>query len=249
MGRSLDEIRQLRERISEGTLSEPAAEVERLRVKSRIVGVLLEDARRYAARTVADAAGMLGISEEEYTAFEAGTTTPSLPQLEVLAYYFNVPLQHLLYGDTLAVERNEAQIRSRVADVLMLRQRVIGVRLAQLREDGGRSVEQVAAEASLPVETVKAVEIGEVSLPLNELERLIQAVRANLDDLIDGHGPVGSYVQAQQEFDEFAELPPEMREFILRRINRTYLDLAMRLSNMEVGRLRSIAESILEITY
>lgn len=248
MGRSLDEIRRLRKRISEGTLSEPAAEAERLTVKSRIVGVLLEDARQFAGRSAAETADLLGLSEDEYLAFEAGTHTPSLPQLEVMAYFFNVPIQHLLYGDTLAVERREAEVRQRVSDVLMLRQRVIGVRLAQLRDEGGRTVEQVSAESGLPVETIQAVESGQVSLPLNQLEKLVQAVRANLDDLMDGHGPVGSFVQAQREFDEFTELPPEMRDFILRRINRTYLDLAMRLSDMEVDRLRSIAESILEIT-
>ena len=249
MGRSLDEIRRLRERISEGTLSEPAAEVERLTVKSRIVGVLLQDARHYAARSTQETADLLGISETDYLEFEEGNASPTLPQLEILAYFFNVPIQHLLYGDTLAVERNEDEIRSRATEVIMLRQRVIGVRLQQLREEGGRTVEQVAEESGLPVETVQAVESGQVALPLNELEKLIQATRANLDDLMDGHGPVGTFVQAQREFEQFAELPPEMRDFILRRINRTYLDLAMRLSNMEVGRLRSIAESILEITY
>jgi transcriptional regulator with XRE-family HTH domain len=249
MGRSLEEIRRLRERISAGTLSEPAAEAERLTIKSRIVGVLLQDARRYATRSTKESAGLLGIPETDYLAFEEGTTSPSLPQLEILAYFFNVPIQHLLYGDTLALERNEDEVRSRAADVLMLRQRVIGVRLQQLREEGARTVEQVAEESGLPVETVLAVESGQTALPLNELEKLIQANRANLNDLMDGHGPVGRFVQAQLEFEEFAELPPEMRDFILRPINRTYLDLAMRLSTMEVGRLRSIAESILEITY
>lgn len=249
MGRSLEEIRRLRERISEGTLSDPQVEVERLTVKSRIIGVLLEDARRAAARSIEDTADLLGVTETEYKDFEKGGETPSLPQLEVLAYYFNVPVQHLLNGDTLAIERREKEVRERVSDMLMLRQRVIGVRLRQLREEGGRSVEQVSGESGLSLETIQALEAGQISLPIAELEKVTQAVRANLDDLIDRHGPVGSYVQTQREFEAFAELPPELREFILRRINRTYLDLAVRLSGMEVDQLRTIAESILEITY
>jgi hypothetical protein len=39
-----------------------------------------------------------------------------------------------------------------------------------------------------------------------------------------------------------------MRQFILRPINRSYLELAMELSDMEVDKLRTIAESILDIT-
>ena len=45
------------------------------------------------------------------------------------------------------------------------------------------------------------------------------------------------------------ELPEDVREFILRPINRSYLDLAIRLSGLSVERLRGIAEGILDITY
>jgi len=44
-------------------------------------------------------------------------------------------------------------------------------------------------------------------------------------------------------------MPVEMQVFVSKPINRPYLELAIRLSEMSVDRLRSVAEGLLEITY
>jgi hypothetical protein len=48
---------------------------------------------------------------------------------------------------------------------------------------------------------------------------------------------------------EFSELPSELQQFVCKPINRPYLELAMRLSDLPVDRLRTVAEGLLEITY
>jgi transcriptional regulator with XRE-family HTH domain len=248
MGRKLEDIRRLRERITSGQLTGVEAQQERLLVKSRIVGTLLKDARNASARSEADSAAILGMSEAEYRAIEAGTQSPTLPQVEVLAYFFNVPVGHFWKGNTLSVERHEEDIKTRVPEIMMLRQRIIGVQLRRLRERSGLSVEQVAKESGMAAELIQEVEAGQRAASINELETLTITVRASLDDLMDGHGPVGSWLQAQEDFEAFSDLPVEIRAFILRPINRSYLELALRLSEMEVDKLRGIAESILDIT-
>ena len=44
-------------------------------------------------------------------------------------------------------------------------------------------------------------------------------------------------------------MPAEIRDFALKPINQSYLELAMKLSKMPAGQLRVIAEGLLEITY
>ena len=44
-------------------------------------------------------------------------------------------------------------------------------------------------------------------------------------------------------------LPLEMQVFVSKPINRPYLELAMRLNDMSVDKLRGVAEGLLEITY
>jgi len=223
---------------------------ERLRVKNRILGILLRDAREDAGRTADECADLLGIPTDGFTDFETGHQSPSLPQLEVLAYYFNLPIEHFFAAEkTLKAQRAEDELKDHVPDLLMLRQRVIGIKIKQLREDAGLSIQAVADRTSLSVERITAVEQGRESVAVNELELVAHAVRANLSDLFDGHGTVGSWLKSQAEFEQFKKLPDEYREFVLKPINRSYLDLAIRLSKLDVDSLRTIAESILEITF
>ena len=48
--------------------------------------------------------------------------------------------------------------------------------------------------------------------------------------------------------EDFTDLPLEMQAFISKPINMPYLELAQRLSEMSVDRLRGVAEGLLEIT-
>lgn len=222
---------------------------EQLILKNRIVGTLIRDARIASGRSVTDASLLLGVEERAYLAFEAGQQAPSLPQLEVLAYFYNVPLSHFWDSKTLAAKSAEDPVKSRVPEVLMLRQRIIGVRVRQIREQRGYTIEQVAEATGHEPRQIANVERGVSTLPLHELELVASAIGARLDELIDRHGPVGNWLSTQEEFDKFADLPADLRQFILKPINRSYLELAMRMSEMQVDRLRTIAESILEITY
>jgi hypothetical protein len=48
--------------------------------------------------------------------------------------------------------------------------------------------------------------------------------------------------------DDFLELSPELQAFVSKPINRPYLELAQRLSEMSVDKLRSVGEGNLEVT-
>jgi transcriptional regulator with XRE-family HTH domain len=226
----------------------PSAQ-ELLTVRKRIMGILLHDARDAAGHSIEETADMLGINPEEYARFEGGDHTPTLPQLEILAYFFNTPIKHFWGTQTLVETKKEHNIKERVPELVMLRQRVIGARIRQLRERAGLSLSDVAERSGMSANQLEVVERGLLSLPVTLLERVANAVNSNIDDLLDGHGTVGNWLQAQEQFDAFAELPTDLREFIVRPINRSYLELAIRLSQMKVNELRTIAESILEITY
>ena len=46
-----------------------------------------------------------------------------------------------------------------------------------------------------------------------------------------------------------SDLTPEMQQFVEKPVNQPYLEIAMRLSELPVDKLRTLAESLLEITY
>ena len=53
---------------------------------------------------------------------------------------------------------------------------------------------------------------------------------------------------SEEAVQQFLEMPMELREFVAMPVNRPYLQLAMKLSNMSRDKLRSVAEDLLDIT-
>lgn len=222
---------------------------ELFQIKNRILGVLIQEARQASGQSQADCADLLGVSQTVFASFEAGQVAPSLPQLELLAFVFNLPIKHFWGADTLASTRRHDEIKERVPELIMLRQKMIGIKVLQLREKAGFSVAQVSEKTGISADRIAEIEHGNTEVPVSELEFLVRAVQGVLDDMVEDRGPVGNWLQAQKDFEAFAKLPAEMRSFVLKPINRSYVELAIKLSQMQVDQLRSIAEGILEITF
>jgi hypothetical protein len=95
---------------------------------------------------------------------------------------------------------------------------------------------------------LEAYELGEQPVPVPDLDAIAFALRSTVKDFQDQHGPVGAWLAQQNALKGFEGLSPEMQAFISKPINRPYLELAQRLSDLSVEKLRSVAEVLLEIT-
>jgi len=215
-------------------------------IRAKKLGVLIRDARMTAGRSIQDCAAAMGVGVEIYEAFEIGDQSPSLPELEFLAYFLDIPLEHFWGEETLTarLEKNRIDVQK----LAMVRQRVIGVMLRKARLDAEKTLEEVAQAAGLPIEDLEAYEYGELPVPVPVLENLVGILNRDLREFQDRKGPVGVWFIQQRALQDFKELPPELQEFVSRPINRPYLELAQRLSEMSVDKLRGVAEGLLEIT-
>ena len=130
-----------------------------------------------------------------------------------------------------------------------LRQRMIGVKMRQARLESGLSIEDLALQTGVDAARLEGFELGQEPVPLPELEGLCGALGRPIQEFQDRHGPVGVWQTKQRVLREFQELPLELQAFVSKPTNRPYLELAMRLNEMSVERLRAVAEGLLEITY
>jgi hypothetical protein len=96
---------------------------------------------------------------------------------------------------------------------------------------------------------IKAYELGERPMPLPELEALVKALGGRVESFFDRTGPIGQWLMNEEAIRDFLELPLELRQFVAIPVNRPYLELAMKLSNMSRDKLRSVAEDLLDITF
>lgn len=219
-------------------------------LRSRKLGVLIFDARTAARRSTEECAGLLGISEDQYQFYESGQQAPSLPELEALAYYFDIPLEHFWSHQSLS--ENETQKKTELEQNIRLRQlrdRMIGARMRLIRNQANLSLHQLAERTGLSEQQIKQYEMGEVSVPLTDLEILVKTLDTRVEDFFDNHGPIGNWRAQKLTVNKFKELVPELQDFVCLPVNRPYLELAMRLSQLSVEKLRSVAEGLLEITY
>lgn len=215
------------------------------RTRAKILGVLIRDARLYAGRTLDDCANLLGISTDAFEQVEYGESVLSLPDLEVLAMYFKVPLSHF-WGDQTLGNHHRTDYRS----ILQKRRANIGQLLQDTRLKQNRTVEDLANEVDVTAADVAAYEAGEKPIPLFKLDRLARYLGHSLNYFIDDKsGPLADHEAEQKIETRLHELPPEMRRFVAEPINLSYLEIAMRLSQMDVKSLRTVAENILNITF
>jgi transcriptional regulator with XRE-family HTH domain len=215
-------------------------------LRARILGVLMKEARLAARKTGKECAEAMGCLPAVYTAYEQGQKSPSLPETELLAYFLDVPPAHFWGDRSLAETKTAAPLP---AAVTRLRDRIIGAQLRKARTAAKAKLKATAESAGLSSSRLTAYELGEKSIPLPELETLASGLGLSLDDLLEAHGQVGDWESTHQAVERLRQLAPDLREFVSQPANEAYLRLAQHISQMPVDKLRSLAESLLEITY
>lgn len=213
--------------------------------RAQMLGNLIREARLYAGREVEETAVALSLSPEQYTQIEAGEGDISLPELEALALYFKVPMGYFWGREKLITPRPVDY-----QNLITLRHRVIGVLLRQLRLQARQSPQALADLIGVEVETIHDYETGKTAVPYLHLETLSRHLDVPITHFVDDqHGPLGRHEAEQRLQKIFGELDPEMQAFLSNPTNVSYMGTAKILSEMDVQRLRQVAESILDITF
>lgn len=224
------------------------ADNKSLTIRAKIIGVLLRDARLAAGKSLKECSAVLGLAASAYSAFELGKKSISLPELELIAYYLDTPLTHF-WGDATISDAGERGADMNTAELVSLRQRIIGAQLRQTRMSKSMSQKELAATIGVTPARIKSFEFGKRPIPVPELEALSWVLGLKIEHFFEKLGPVGEWDAARRAFERFKELPPEVQEFVGNPANESYLRVAMRLADMPSDRLREIAEDILNITF
>ncbi len=218
---------------------------ESYRLRGKMLGVLIQDARLDARRSTEDCAQVLGIPPQEFASWEYGDSIPNLPQLEILAHYFGVPVSRFWSQDTLESERSQEVDAQK--EYKKLRHRMIGALLRQAREEAEISVEQLSQDTYISADVINSYELGE-PIPLNELTTLSSGVKKNLSYFLENSSHIGELLAIRETWKHFSELPDELREFAANPTNIGFIEVAYMLSRMPTDKLRKIGESMLGIT-
>lgn len=217
-------------------------------IRQKIIGVLLRQARQEAGKSLKECGQVLRLSSSVISAIEHGKRGISLPEIELLAYYLEVPLEQLLDGETGSARTPIEELPG--AEILELRHRIIGALLRQARQAMDFSRAEMATQVGLPQSRLAQYERGQKPIPVVELEALATVLAVPLTHFLDEQvGSVGEQQRLERDWRQFGKLPSDVRAFVLEPANLSYLQLAMSLSAVPAHGLRDIAASLLEITF
>ena len=215
-------------------------------IREKKLGLLIRDARMAERRSLKECADAIGVKSGLFRAYEEGRRAPSLPELETLVYYLKLPISQFwgkeTKSDTAAAELPDT------ARLIALRQRMIGALLRQERNNVNMSIRHLATETGITQGRLNSYELGAHAIPVPELESILAVLGSRVETFFDQNGPIGQWMTSQRALQKFLELPEEMQNFVCQPVNRPYLDLAMKLSDMSKEKLRSVAEGLLDIT-
>lgn len=212
------------------------------------IGRRLKSFRETKRLKMSEVTALLGITQSRYKAYEKGISIPSLPELEILTIYFNIPISSLLAHDDQPVEEiivDSVQTRK----FMQLRQRIIATRLKKALDDAEISRTDIANGLGIKPKELSSYLSGKKPIPLAMLEVLSRIAAITIQSFFGTHGVVGERLSQAERIAGFKQLPSELQDFIAQPINRPYVDLAQRLSSLPVNKLRSIAEGLLDITF
>jgi len=215
-------------------------------IRAKKLGVLIQDARQKKGKSIEDCARAVGIPANEMTAMEFGERPPTLPELEILAYTLEIPLEHFWENTVLNNDGSEKQVDPE--EIKQFRQKVIGALIRKERIGALLSTEQLAEMAGVEVTTLEAYENGDQAVSLPELESIAQLLNSSIAAYEDQESQVGGWFVEQRSMQEYLNLPKMLQEFVGKPLNRPYLELAVKISELKAEKLRALAEGLLEIT-
>lgn len=219
-----------------------------MQIRTKKLGVLIQDARLSANKSVEDCAKAIGVSPEIFHIYETGQKAPSLPEVEALAYFLDIPIEHF-WGRDSRSESAEETPANQIQKLVQVRQKSISTALRITRLQANLGLDEIAQRTGLSAEQLGKYESGVDIIPLPALEVLASAYDKRIEEFYDQHGPIGHWRFQKKRIKEFLDLPDDVQDFSVKPVNKPFLQLAMRLSDLSVEKLRAVAESLLEITY
>ena len=219
----------------------------RLRLKTKMVGAEIRAARVDSGKSIKDAAELIGVGSSTMSSYEHGRKGISLPELELLAYWLDIPIENLLDGLPTAQDRT---VHFDPKVVVSFRQKMIGAQLRRHRLAAELTLAELANKIGFPVSRLSAYERGVRPIPIPYLEVLVDALDQSMEDFIDteGQGPIAGWYRDRRAYESFRSLPPEYRDFLAEPENSGFVRVAIRLRELSLEKLRDIAESLSRIT-
>jgi len=177
---------------------------EKVELRNKKLGVLIRDARLSTNHSMKDCAEAMGVTSGFYKSYEEGRRSPSLPELETLAYFLDLPIAQFWSKKVLVDDRKPLEAMD-IASLMKIRNKIIGVKLRSLRLETGTSLKSLSEQSGISTPRLTKYEMGENPIPSSVLEGLLELLDRNIDEFVDQDGPIGQWLDEGKAIQDFLE--------------------------------------------
>jgi len=132
-----------------------SVETTAMTLRAKIIGALIRDARLAAQKTIDECSGIVGVSAQDFEAYELGSKAISLPELEAVAFHLHVPLDHFWEREMLVTKGSE-KIPPNMLKLIRIRHRMVGAMLRQARLEAQISLPELAEHLGIDTGKMEA---------------------------------------------------------------------------------------------
>ncbi|RJQ41661.1 MAG: transcriptional regulator [Anaerolineaceae bacterium] len=219
--------------------------MESYKVELETIAQKLTQSRLNCGKSMKNCADAIGTTVSRYKKIESGELIPTLPELETLSYFFNVPMIALIGKQEGKQETSSAAPNpNTLFHLVEIRNSVIGTLLQIEREKKSITLKDMAARCEITRSRMKRYESGLSGIPLNDLLKIAAVLSIDLNAFFDRNSPIGIWQKSQQTLLAFLALPAEIQDFVTDRTNLPYLELAQKMKNLRPEDLEVMSEAI-----
>lgn len=176
------------------------------------LGIVIKSAREIRKQSIEVCANAIGVEASTFLLYENGEIAPSLPELEVLAYFLEVPIQHF-FNSTLEEEKIVFKNNQDLDQFLMIRSKVIATRLKSYRLKKNVSPAKMVANTSLTEDQYLLYEDGSQPIPLTNLQAFMFPLGCSMKEFLAEGGRIGAKYRAEKAQQTLEDIPSEVQKF------------------------------------
>lgn len=204
--------------------------------------------RKLKNRSLHDCAKLLDISKERYHQFEEGEGVLSLPEIELLAIFLDVPIPSLFEPSDRELEKLQLLSADRKPNYTNIRNKMIQTKLNLEMDNQDISVESLNQDTGIPLETLNSYQDTGARIPFDHLTMICDHLDISIKSLLLEQKE-GNQEESMHDHLEQSQWQPEYHENEnndLVEEDTRYQEIFRAIKSMSVKNQAEIAKVLLE---
>lgn len=203
----------------------------------------LDKVREFRNITSKDVSQLLDIPTSKLSNYEKGKYVPTLPEIESLAYIYDIPISVLFSPEELEELIREPN-KQKLCELRNIRRHIISTHINIAFDNSGQSIKELAANTGLPLSRINKYLSNSTEIPFDDLLVLAKALRIDIQQLFDSQSSFGQWQMERSRQLLFSKLPEEIKAYVVTSANSSMIAVTEKIRALDKPALRTLIDAL-----